>query len=186
VFCAPENLPCAAAGRRAAAFGELMCLDWSGERARCLLLGPEPALAQLPDAVSAIAWELEDLAHGLPRLRATDIDTHTPQRLGLDRLQAYSVKKGCYPGQEIVARTHFLGQGKRGLRRLQSVTPLSVGQELVLDGERFGSVLCAATDGSRNEALAVLPLELDATDLHAIEPAVAPVHVIGFAEGLAR
>ena len=32
--------------------------------------------------------------------------------LSLDRLQAFSVKKGCYPGQEIVARTHFLGQAK--------------------------------------------------------------------------
>lgn len=43
------------------------------------------------------------------------LQAYTPQMLGLARLSAYSTKKGCYPGQEIVARTHFLGKNKRSL-----------------------------------------------------------------------
>src|SRR5690606_25505940 len=70
-----------------------------------------------------------DLAHGLPRLDAEPAGQWTPQQLSLDRLRAYSVKKGCYPGQEIVARTHFLGQAKRGVVRLgadRRITPAEV------------------------------------------------------------
>ena len=56
------------------------------------------------------------MRHGLPRLPASQREQWTPQQLALDRLAAYSVKKGCYPGQEIVARTHFLGKAKRSLQ----------------------------------------------------------------------
>src|SRR5690606_25673172 len=63
----------------------------------------------------------------LPRLDAEQAGQWTPQQLSLDRLRAYSVKKGCYPGQEIVARTHFLGQAKRGLVRLGAETTIPTG-----------------------------------------------------------
>jgi folate-binding Fe-S cluster repair protein YgfZ len=85
--------------------------------------------------------------------------------LSLQRLRAFSVKKGCYPGQEIVARTHFLGQVKRGLALFTADTVVPVGSE-VRDGEHaLGPVVCAASDGERQLALAVLPLEHAATTL---------------------
>ena len=63
--------------------------------------------------------------------------------LSLERLRAFSVKKGCYPGQEIVARTHFLGQAKRGLVLFEADAPVAVGSE-VRDGERvLGTVVSA-------------------------------------------
>jgi len=103
----------------------------------------------------ADAWAVEDLAHGLPRLPPAAIEAHTPQMLGLDFLRAYSVKKGCYPGQEIVARTHFLGQAKRRLQRLTGQHAFAPGEPL----QPAGEVLCAASCGTRHEALAVLPVE---------------------------
>jgi len=170
-------------------------LDWSGERPRTLWVGPssdlERALAPHRDLVaSTAAWATEDLAHGLPRLSEAAIAAHTPQMLGLTQLNAYSVKKGCYPGQEIVARTHFLGQAKRSLRRLHCVVPLLVGESVQADGKPMGEVLCAASDGDRHEALAVLPLDLDAhgRGTCALSGAVsaASVSLVDFKRGLAR
>ena len=65
-------------------------------------------------------WFAHDLHAGLPRLPASQREQWTPQQLSLERLHAFSVKKGCYPGQEIVARTHFLGKAKRGLVLFES------------------------------------------------------------------
>ena len=108
-------------------------------------------------------WAAFDLEHGLPRLPPSQAGQWTPQQLSLDRLRAYSVKKGCYPGQEIVARTHFLGQAKRGLVLFEAGSAMTVGSE-VRDGERaLGTIVSA----SGHHALAVLPLERDAVALHA-------------------
>lgn len=53
------------------------------------------------------------IAAGLALIDATASGRHLAHTLRLDRFDAFSVKKGCYPGQEIVARTHFLGRNKR-------------------------------------------------------------------------
>jgi folate-binding protein YgfZ len=124
-----------------------------------------------------------DLEHGLPRLDASQSGQWTPQQLSLDRLKAYSVKKGCYPGQEIVARTHFLGQAKRGLAGFQAPTSVPPGSE-VRDGARaVGSMVsCIATDGGC-ELLAVLPLDQSTQALMAGDTALQPRPL---REGLAR
>jgi tRNA-modifying protein YgfZ len=124
-------------------------------------------------------WTAFDLEHGLPRLPPSQAGQWTPQQLSLDRLRAYSVKKGCYPGQEIVARTHFLGQAKRGLVLLEAGSTIEVGSE-VRDGER---VLGTIVSASGNHALGVLPLGHAATVLHADGMALRELPLLG---GLAR
>src|SRR5690606_21575830 len=79
------------------------------------------------DAAVLARWRAADIACGLPRPGAATLDAWTPQQLSLDRLKAYSVRKGCYPGQEIVARTHFLGQAKRGLALFGAATAPAAG-----------------------------------------------------------
>ena len=104
-------------------------LDLGGDGGpRTLFLGP--AIDAVDDAAALAAWRAADLAHGWPRLTPGQCEQWTPQQLSLDRLRAYSVRKGCYPGQEIVARTHFLGQAKRGLVRLAATAPLAPGEAL--------------------------------------------------------
>jgi tRNA-modifying protein YgfZ len=106
------------------------------------------------------AWRLFDLRHGWPRLDVSQVEAWTPHMLSLDRLNAFSVKKGCYPGQEIVARTHFLGQAKRGLVRLSGAAPMPEASEVqASDGTRLGEIVCRASAGKYFEALAVLPLD---------------------------
>lgn len=97
-------------------------------------------------------WRLLDFASGLPRLDAEG-GTHTAHMLSLDRLGAVSLSKGCYPGQEIVARTHYLGQSKRSLVCLKigaGALPAR-GAAVTVEGVAVGEVLGAATsvvDGS--------------------------------------
>lgn len=124
------------------------------------------------DATGALEWLRLDLAHGLPRLPPAQSEQWTPQQLSLDRLKAYSVRKGCYPGQEIVARTHFLGKAKRQLVLLRVADGVGAGADVVQDGRAIGSVVAAAGTAPRL-ALAVLPLELAASPLAAgDEPAL--------------
>ena len=136
-----------------------IALDFGGRggpRTLWLLPATDPALAPA-EAGNDRAWHAADLAHGLPRLPAAAVEAWTPQMLSLGRLSAYSLKKGCYPGQEIVARTHYLGQAKRELARLEGQ---ALHPGLAVDtaaGTSAGHIVCA--DESGLHALAVLGAE---------------------------
>jgi len=166
-------------------------LDFGGDGgARTLRIAPAAAGNGTGDDVAGItgtaAWRAFDLAHGLPRLDAAQADRWTPQQLSLDRLRAYSVKKGCYPGQEIVARTHFLGQAKRGLRLLVAPGPVAAGAGLSdAAGASAGEVACAAplADGRSFLIQVVAPLDspAEAFVLHGQPTSPRP-----FEGGLAR
>ena len=100
-------------------------------------------------------WRLENLRAGIPEIRAAQSEQFTPHMLNLDLLDAVSVDKGCYPGQEIVARTHFRGATKRRCLRFESAEPVSPGAK-ISDGKRdVGEVLNAIG----NELLAVVPVD---------------------------
>jgi len=128
--------------------------------------------------VDKLRWAAFDLAHGLPHLGIEQSETWTPQMLSLDRLNAYSLKKGCYPGQEIVARTHYLGQAKRGLVRI-SGSRLAVGAEITAGGRALGSIVGSIGD----EALAVLGGDRPADGWECAE---SPCHELPLLDGLAR
>jgi folate-binding protein YgfZ len=68
----------------------------------------------LPHALSTAAqWHGQDIAAGLPWIEAATQDLLIPQTLNLDLIEGVSFTKGCYPGQEIVARSHYRGTVKR-------------------------------------------------------------------------
>lgn len=133
---------------------DVFALPWPGGRR--IDIHPGSPIHSTDGDVEALGrWKQADFTAGIPRLDATQSAQWTPQQLSLDRLQAYSVRKGCYPGQEIVARTHFLGQAKRGLRLLEADAGIAPGSE-VGDGERgIGQIVASAG----NLALAVVNLE---------------------------
>ncbi len=100
-----------------------------------------------PPSTGAGAWMEHDLRYGLPRLPASQREKWTPQMLSLQRLHAYSLSKGCYPGQEIVARTHYLGQAKRSLH-LVTGEALAPGADVRgQDEQSLGSIVCADAQG---------------------------------------
>lgn len=137
------------------------------------------ALPSEAESSFPLLWRQADLRLGLPHLEASQREQWTPQQIGLDRLHAYSVKKGCYPGQEIVARTHFLGKAKR-LAQLLEVTPGTQPGDDVHQGEqRIGGIVCVA----HGLALAVLPIDTGEAALQVAGEIARPLQLI---EGLAR
>ena len=107
----------------------------------------------IDDVVTADPAEL--IRSGRPLIGAEQSEQFTPHMLNLDLLDAVSFDKGCYTGQEIVARTHYKGATKRRTLRFESETPVSAGDKVSLDGRDIGEVLNA----SGNDLLAVIPVK---------------------------
>lgn len=86
---------------------------------RCLLFGPSERIATLlaqdPGIVDGALgdWHREEIRAGWPRIVEATQDHYVPQMVNLDQLGALSFDKGCYTGQEIVARLHYIGDVKR-------------------------------------------------------------------------
>jgi folate-binding protein YgfZ len=102
-------------------------------------------------------WLARSLAAGRLPFTADHSEQDVPQGFNLDRIGAVDFKKGCYLGQEIVARLHYRGQPKRRLYRGQSAAPLAMG-EAVRDasGNPLGTVLaCAAEEAGAPFRLAL-------------------------------
>ncbi len=116
-----------------------------------------PRAGHAVDSDATRRWREADLRHGLPRWRSGHEHGWTPHMLSLDRLKAFSTRKGCYPGQEIVARTHFLGQSKRQAWWLDG-DGLQAGQPITGDdGRAVGDIIEATADGRGALAVAALP-----------------------------
>jgi tRNA-modifying protein YgfZ len=109
-------------------------------------------------------WRLADIRAGLPQIYLATREAFVAQMLNLDLLDGISFSKGCYTGQEIIARTQHLGRIKRRLYRLQ--LPLGewrIGQPLRLKDGRAGRLTEVIRSGAGYEALAVLNVEASAT-----------------------
>lgn len=116
------------------------------------------------------AWRLADIRAGMPQVFAATSEQFVAQMLNLDLLDAISFTKGCYTGQEIIARTQHLGRIKRRLSRLRlPAGSWSIGQSLRLADGRTGRLTEVAQVGTGTEALAVL--SLDATAAGEPDPA---------------
>jgi folate-binding protein YgfZ len=63
--------------------------------------------------LEATQWRAADIAAGLPWITAATQDLFIPQTMNLDLIDGVSFNKGCYPGQEVVARSHYRGKIKR-------------------------------------------------------------------------
>ena len=131
---------------------------------RALLIGSAAALAAHLDAgddTGPAAWELAGIRAGQPAVVAATSEAWTPQMLNLDLLAAISFTKGCYTGQEIVARTQHLGRIKRRMFRYVAADAVSVapGEALTLAGAKVGEVVRAGAAGTATELLAVVSLE---------------------------
>jgi len=100
-------------------------------------------------------WQLGNLRAGIPEILKAQSEQFTPHMLNLDLLGAVSTDKGCYPGQEIVARTHFRGATKRRCLRFESTDAVSPGDKVSAGERDVGEVLNAIG----NDLLAVVPLD---------------------------
>jgi folate-binding protein YgfZ len=147
----------------------VLAIRVAGQNERYLLIeetaAASPRLAALEQAgfvqTDETAWILEDIASGIPSVGTANTEEFIPQMLNLDHLGGVSFTKGCYTGQEIVARTHYLGQVKRRMYQAQIETQQTpaAGTRIfaeTAEGQSAGVVLKAALDGEVCRLLAVL------------------------------
>jgi tRNA-modifying protein YgfZ len=106
------------------------------------------ALSQHARPAGAACWEWLEIQAGIPDITPATQEAFVPQMLNLDALGAINFKKGCYTGQEIVARTHYLGKVKRRTLPLHAPAgqTASVGSPLYTSGseEAAGMVVRVA------------------------------------------
>jgi folate-binding protein YgfZ len=104
----------------------------------------------------AYQWQLQQLHDGWPWLPDNAVNELLPPALSLHRLGAVAVDKGCYPGQEIVARLHYRGGNKRHLHLVALSKHMDEGTMLKCEEREFVRLLNVAINAERIEALAVM------------------------------
>ncbi len=135
----------------------LLQLDGRGERFEVWInCGEKPALleqleAALPVATCASDWEAATLRRGIARITAATAGELLPQQLNYDLSGHINFRKGCYPGQEVIARMHYKGKAKRRLVLVQlpAGATASAGEPLYLPGkdQPAAQVVNSATTG---------------------------------------
>lgn len=139
-----------------------------GSSARVAVLAPQGTRRY--DAAALDGWHREDIQSGLPWIAPALASEFVAQSAGLQRLGAISLDKGCYPGQEIVARLHYRGGNKRQLCRVQTSSPnppVPGSRILERDSSRpVGHVLYSTSHpDSGSLSLAILPNDHDSEQL---------------------
>lgn len=123
-------------------------------------LGPAAALAGLVadlEPTTEDAAALAEIGLGLPAVTSAVAERYVAQVLNLDELGAVSFDKGCYPGQEIIARVHNLGGVKRRARRYAApIAPPAVGTPVLGPAGAVGEVIRSAAAAAGCELLAVV------------------------------
>jgi tRNA-modifying protein YgfZ len=141
-----------------------------GEARYWVVAPPSAALIALESGEHTAAlierdWRLADIQAGLPQVYAATSEAFVAQMLNLDLLDGISFSKGCYTGQEIVARTQHLGRIKRRLFHLKLPRGESphhqwgIGEVLSLSDGRQGRIAEVIETGAAIDALAVLSLD---------------------------
>ena len=121
----------------------------------CILLSTAP----LPDAdhpAAAEAWQAAEILQGRPWISQPTAESCVAQMLNQHLLGGVHFKKGCYPGQEIIARAQYRGQVRRGMAVCRSAQPVAVGSKVEADGEEVGIVINSAAHDEAFVLLAVI------------------------------
>jgi len=125
---------------------------------------------------SSAHWRYLDIISGLPWLTIATSEAFIPQMLNLDKLGGISFNKGCYTGQEIIARTHYLGKAKRMMFLAECNTQqVPAPNAVIIDdsapfgadadaGQTAGRVLLAEHWGASCKMLIVIPIPDAGTD----------------------
>ena len=148
-------------------------------RALALLHAGTETLASLPTG-DASHWELADIEDGLPEIYPATSEAFVAQMLNLDALGGIAFDKGCYAGQEVIARAHYRGRVKRHMQRFSLLDPaidLAAGDTATIDDGRTIRVVraarAAAQQGQQLLAVTAMAASADAVAAATDEPAAA-------------
>ena len=101
------------------------------------------------------------ISKGQPFIGSEQTEKYTPHMLNLDLINAVDFKKGCYPGQEVVARIHYKGLSKRRTFKFKSESKIKTNDKVTCNGQNVGDVL----NVYENNLLAIIPVKMATRDL---------------------
>ena len=171
------------AGEHAAVSGNGFCVvqtDSDGARYECYIRrSQQPALIANLQATLQVAtesaWQLMDIDAGIARIQSETSGEFVPQMLNFDLTGHISFSKGCYTGQEVVARLHYRGTPKRRLYRVALPTArlAQAGEPIYGSGDQsVGNLVnCAQVGEEDSRALVVATASKLEEGLHLEEPA---------------
>ncbi len=129
---------------------------------RALQVQPIAEPAPLPAAIDADAWAALEARSGVVRIVAATTEQFVPQMVNLELVGGVNFQKGCYPGQEVVARSQYRGTLKRRGYLLTGGVPMSPGQEVFHSADPTQPAGLVALAGSlapgRHDALVELKI----------------------------
>lgn len=134
---------------------EVIRLPDAAGQARLLWIGPAAAAMDLLQGLPALPpehWQWLEVMSGVARVNAATSGQFVPQMLNFELVGGVDFKKGCYPGQEIVARSQYLGKLKRRGYLLHGEVPLQSGQEVYWSGDEAQPAGMVALAGAHPEA----------------------------------
>jgi tRNA-modifying protein YgfZ len=141
-------------------------------------------IAENATPAGADAWEWTTIHAGIPVIVAATQESFVPQMANFDLVGGVSFKKGCYPGQEIVARTQYRGILKRrmALAHADGAPALAPGQRVfskAFGDQAAGEIVSAApAPGGGADFLVVAQIEsLESGDLHLDSPDGKPIEI---------
>lgn len=171
--------------------GLIATWEQRSEGPRLSLQGPTDALSRYGESMSSSmeivderAWEQAEILDGIAQITPETYLHFVPQWLNLDLKDGISFKKGCYPGQEVIARLHYLGKPNRRLQiglcahpaPLRPGTAIGLQDDASVDaGEIVSSVTQAPATGGGQLFLAVMRLK-HIHDALAIDGAPCKLH----------
>lgn len=133
---------------------------WVGDTATA-----QACLSTLP-ALPSEQWQWLDVMSGIPRVQQATVDQFVPQMINFELIGGVNFQKGCYPGQEVVARSQYRGTTKRRAFIVHADQPLTPGQELFSEadpGQPAGVVInVAPIPGAARHSSALVELKLAA------------------------
>lgn len=132
-------------------------------------------LARQARPVGEECWRWLIIQAGIPEIGADTVEEFVPQMVNLAALEGVSFKKGCYPGQEVVARMHYLGKLKRRmyLAHVDQPAPPAPGENLFTPDSEQGAgkvVLAATAPEGGSDLLAVIQIASREEPLHLGSP----------------
>jgi folate-binding protein YgfZ len=138
---------------------------------RHLLVSPVSALAPGLPALRHDDWRWLEVESGVPRIEAATVDQFVPQMINLELIGGVDFRKGCYPGQEVVARSQYRGTLKRRMALFDCDGMAQTGQEVFHSDDAqqpAGMVVNAAPrpDGGCSALVEVKLAALDGGSLH--------------------
>ena len=138
---------------------------------RALWVAPADSAAPAGEPLTEALWLWSEVRSGVATLTAPVVEAFVPQMLNYESVGGVNFKKGCYPGQEVVARSQFRGTLKRRTYLVHLAEPVEAGTEVFAEGDAeqpVGTVVqCASAPGGGADALVSLQIAAAGEALHA-------------------